>query len=65
MSLKLRRYCECPIHYTLYLVRLDPVSKTSVRLDRHTLNRRSCSAIGQLTPRKEAGHVTHLNLDYL
>jgi hypothetical protein len=25
-------------HYTLYLVRLDPVSKTSVRLDRHTLN---------------------------
>jgi len=25
-------------HYTLYLVRLDAVSKTSVRLDRHTLN---------------------------
>ena len=24
--------------YTLYLVRLDAVSKTSVRLDRHTLN---------------------------
>jgi len=27
--------------------------------------RRSCSAIGQLTPRKEAGQVSHLNLDYL
>ena len=26
------------LHYTLYLVRLDAVSKTSVRLDRHTLN---------------------------
>jgi hypothetical protein len=25
-------------HYTLYLVRLDAVSKTSVRLNRHTLN---------------------------
>ena len=25
-------------HYTLYLVRLDAVSKTSARLDRHTLN---------------------------
>jgi hypothetical protein len=25
-------------HYTLYLVRLDAVSKTSARLDRHTLD---------------------------
>jgi hypothetical protein len=25
-------------HYALYLVRLDAVSKTSIRLDRHTLN---------------------------
>ena len=25
-------------HYTLYLVRLDAVSRTSVRFDRHTLN---------------------------
>jgi hypothetical protein len=29
---------EAKVDETLYLVRLDAVSKTSVRLDRHTLN---------------------------